>query len=628
MGLPGCGIPEGDLPQCWSDDVRMNALFAPFRLKTANPESWDMKMKFWSDMLRQWCKSRKDPIVSAADAKTAFSRKGRTPACLDIVVEEMFRNGDLSPLSKYQQILHNGPEGWVKWGARLAFRPAAFALTAVASFMPTRQALDNDGLPKASIESTQRFVLESAVKEQATELLQNYPPGVERMGTIEELLRNCEWTQGRETFELLLGYLVCVGQAVKKGDVVKLAEPDKKASPVTESDEALVKLMCAETRLEGEALRLARDVATAQADAKAALNVGNKLAAKNHLRRKHKTAQRLDRCSNALENVRQLLQQMREVHVNVAIVDTYRTSSDAMKRNLKENGLEEDAVHDTMDDLKEVMDQYGEVEKALGTNIDDYDAAELEEELQELLAGPNAPGGGTPGKEERKEGTKLPSPPSSNPRRKISERDFVFDGEERMLAELNELASTTYSDDDAPRSKERQKIAVAEEATVPSAKAPSTPKSSKPKASKPWYPPTGECLRGQLWSTSNKQCTLTDIAGGFGELRQDERLHPGQQLKVDFTTPPRLYNTDFQVRDHKMSGGVWLYNRDSNSNIDGGLATSTEYFSTESPGKSTALTGFQMAPGGERRKSATDSAPHDSVDELQRRLDNLRGFNL
>lgn len=89
MGLPG--IPEDKLPPCWSDDVRMNALFAPFRIKTANPESWDMKMKFWSDMLRQWCKCKKDPIISAADAKFAFQRKGRTPACIDIVVEELCR---------------------------------------------------------------------------------------------------------------------------------------------------------------------------------------------------------------------------------------------------------------------------------------------------------------------------------------------------------------------------------------------------------------------------------------------------------------------------------------------------------------------------------------------------------
>ncbi|VVC99313.1 unnamed protein product [Leptidea sinapis] len=76
----------------------------------------------------------------------------------------MFRNGDLSPISKYQQILHNGPEGWVWWGAKLAFKPAAIALTAVSSLLPTRQALDDMGLPKASIESTQRFVLECAVK--------------------------------------------------------------------------------------------------------------------------------------------------------------------------------------------------------------------------------------------------------------------------------------------------------------------------------------------------------------------------------------------------------------------------------------------------------------------------------
>lgn len=91
MGLLECGIPDEKLPQCWSDDVRMNALFAPFRLKSANPESWEMKMKFWSDMVRQWCRHKMDPIVSAADIKCAFQRKGRMAACIDIVVEEMYK---------------------------------------------------------------------------------------------------------------------------------------------------------------------------------------------------------------------------------------------------------------------------------------------------------------------------------------------------------------------------------------------------------------------------------------------------------------------------------------------------------------------------------------------------------
>lgn len=91
MVTPECSMPEEKLPPCWSDDVRMNALFAPFRLKCANPESWQMKMNFWTDMLRLWCKCKNDPVVSAADFKVAFMRKGRTSACLDIVVEECLR---------------------------------------------------------------------------------------------------------------------------------------------------------------------------------------------------------------------------------------------------------------------------------------------------------------------------------------------------------------------------------------------------------------------------------------------------------------------------------------------------------------------------------------------------------
>lgn len=623
MGLPECGIPEGDLPQCWEDDVRMNALFAPFRIKTANPESWNMKMKFWSDMLRQWCRCRKNPVVSAADAKAAFVRKGRTPACLEIVVEEMFRNGDLSPITKYQQILHNGPEGWVKWGARLAFKPAALAFTAVASLLPARQAIDSDGLPTASIDCTQRFVLESAVKEQATELLNGYPSDAECIGTIEDLMKASGFQHGRDTFELLLGYLVAQGSAVKKGDVVKLAQPDKKVVPVTETDEALVKLKSAEARLEGEVARLSRDVAAATQDARAALQLGNKIAAKNHLRRKHKSETRLQRCTSALENVQHLLIQMREVDHNAAIVDTYRTSSEVMKRGMKDSGLTEDAVHDTMDDLKEVMDSYNEVEKALSATIDDFDMAELEEELKELMLKPAAPGGGTPAKEEKKEGIKLPSPPNLRPNRRISERDFVFDGEERMLAELEELDADPSGGD---KGKAKKKVAVAEEVEV---EPPERTNSPATKSSKAWYPPSTECLRPDApWTSNNND-----------ELRQDSRIHPGQPLNVDFTTPPRHYGSDFQVRDHRLSGGVWLYNTgDSNRNLDAELAASTEYFSSESPGKTGAA--FMMAPGGERKKSVqpqnqtqsqnqTTVWPQESVeDDLERRLKALRGFNL
>ncbi|XP_072941168.1 charged multivesicular body protein 7-like [Epargyreus clarus] len=576
-------FPEDKLPPCWSDDVRMNALFAPFRLKSANPESWEMKMKFWSDMVRQWCRHKMDPIVSASDIKCVFQRRGRTAACIDIVIEEMFRKGDLAPVLKYQQILHSGPEGWVRWGARLAFKPAVVALTAVSYFLPMRQSLDNGGLPKANIDSTQRFVVESAVKEQATDFVDKYPVGAERIGTIEELMRITDWVKGRETFEILLGYLVSQGIAVKKGDVVKIAEANRLATPVTAAEAAAAQLMTSETRLTRDAARLTRELRAADTEARAAVAVGNKLAAKNHLRRKHIAQQKLSRCEAALDNVRQLLLSTREAESNAAVVDTYRTSAQALKKTMKEGGMEEDAVHDTMDDLKEVMDSYNEVQKVLGGAIDDTDIADLEEELRELMMGPGAPGGGTPGKEERERGgLSLPSPPKEAPSRRAALGEFVFDGEKQMLAELDHLDELDERGSGEGRRVVRGAVAVA-----------ANPQEVKTQ------PKEGDSeeARGDMgWDGTP--------AAGYGELRTDQRIHPGQPLNVDFSTSPQHYTTDFQVRDHTAASGVWLYSATD------GLATSTAYTSSESPGKTGGS--FQMAPGGERKPQDKWTDAHGS----------------
>ncbi|KAG7298548.1 hypothetical protein JYU34_018187 [Plutella xylostella] len=608
MGLGDNRIPEDKLPSCWSDDVRMNALFAPFRLKSANPESWEMKMKFWSDMLRQWCRHKSDPIVSAADARVAFHRKGRTPACLEIVIDECFQNGELSPISKYQQILHNGPEGWVRWGARIAFKPAALAFTAVSFLMPGKAAVDSDGLPKASIDSTQRFVLESAVQEQATDLLHNFPPDAERIGSIEELMRAAGWQPARrETFELLLGYLVSQGLAVKKDDVVKLADsPSSKPAPVSETDLALCRLGASERRLAEELARLAREAERAGQDAKALATTGNRLAAKTVLRRKHTLLARAEKCAAALDNVQQLAMTMRQAGTDATVVNTYKMSADALKRNMKEGGLDEDAVHDTMDDLKDVLDSYAEVEKALSTSVDDVDAAELEEELMQILNSTNQPSGGSAEKVEKALSTtvddvdaaeleeelmqilnstnqpsggsaekatpRLPSPPAAAPARKVSERDFIFDGEERVLAELNELGL-----DDSPRVKESipprsqpksqpkaKPVAVAEGWTPPKTQEPAQ------KPTKSWYPREVDFALDS---------SLDKLSQSFSELRTDDRLHPGQKLDVQFPAPSNIYSSEFQVRDHTLRDGVWLFNcKDSDTDTGSVQGDTSDYF--------------------------------------------------
>ena len=35
----------------WADDQRMSVLFAPLRAKEVNPESWNSKVNFWSNLV-------------------------------------------------------------------------------------------------------------------------------------------------------------------------------------------------------------------------------------------------------------------------------------------------------------------------------------------------------------------------------------------------------------------------------------------------------------------------------------------------------------------------------------------------------------------------------------------------
>ncbi|GBP92163.1 Charged multivesicular body protein 7 [Eumeta japonica] len=395
-------FPEGLHPKCWSDDVRMKALFAPFRPKAANPESWETKVGFWSDMLRRWCRLRRDPVLSANEARLAFQRKGRTPDCIEIVVEECLKRGDLSPISKYLHILHKGSKSWRRWNARSVFKSAGLA---VSRFVPFKRTIDQDRLPKASIDSNERFVVESVLKvqynarnfavaklgtkpsqwhfigtrrrrrkgrgasnlrtasfvgnserqsimrctvfevklglevhlentnfrfarfqEQATRLLSDYPSNFERFGTIEELMTNTKFNDiQRETFEVLLGYLISEGQATKKGKIIKLASPRRKASPVKKSDVTMHGLLASERKLTAEAEKFAKKAERALEEARVAIYRRNRLTAKNHLRRKHRYQQKIVSTEKALKNVHRLMHTMKKNELNAAVLDACRS---------------------------------------------------------------------------------------------------------------------------------------------------------------------------------------------------------------------------------------------------------------------------------------------------------------
>lgn len=82
---------NAEFDKMWSDDQKMSVMFSVFRDKSVNPLSWEQKMNFWQETIERYCEKNDLVIVLPSTLPTYFTRKGRTPQCLDVVIAEMKR---------------------------------------------------------------------------------------------------------------------------------------------------------------------------------------------------------------------------------------------------------------------------------------------------------------------------------------------------------------------------------------------------------------------------------------------------------------------------------------------------------------------------------------------------------
>lgn len=126
-------IPESIEPECWSDDSRLNVLFAPFRQRSVNSKDWDDKLTFWKNFIAKFCNHTGTYAFKTSSLLKIFAKDGRSPACLSDVVENMARNGELESM---QQFMEKKPETWVKWTADLMVKkPISWSLKKISGFL-------------------------------------------------------------------------------------------------------------------------------------------------------------------------------------------------------------------------------------------------------------------------------------------------------------------------------------------------------------------------------------------------------------------------------------------------------------------------------------------------------------
>lgn len=69
------------LPECWKDNERMSSLMSMFKLREINPDGYDFKLKFWSDLILVSCRHLKRPYFTHKELTSRYRRKDRIPAC-------------------------------------------------------------------------------------------------------------------------------------------------------------------------------------------------------------------------------------------------------------------------------------------------------------------------------------------------------------------------------------------------------------------------------------------------------------------------------------------------------------------------------------------------------------------
>ncbi|XP_077298164.1 charged multivesicular body protein 7-like isoform X2 [Arctopsyche grandis] len=367
------------MPDCWEDDAKMNSLFAPFRLRGVNPIDWEVKMKFWCNMISQWCESNKKPTFSLDDIKLTFKRKNKTPACLDTVIEHMIKTKIALPKNQMFQVNENG---WLSWSTKQLLRPVTWATkTIISTIIP----------PEPVFQGYSIIIHMESLKKQALAFLASIPDDC-HIGSFSELkiASTLDYPLDDEVIHLLIEWLLSekLATVTSDGQIYKFApSANVKVLPLTESEISLLQISRTTKKLNEIMTDLDKKMETNHEAAKMYLRKGNKSSALNQLRQKKTIAYRLEKISNNYDTLIQLSETIKQTHVDAEIFNIFKKSLSTLKKTTKEKGLEENIVLDTMDDLKQALDDISDMESAISQPFgQQFDENELEMELFDLTS--------------------------------------------------------------------------------------------------------------------------------------------------------------------------------------------------------------------------------------------------
>ncbi|KAK2588706.1 hypothetical protein KPH14_001596 [Odynerus spinipes] len=377
-------LPPEKMPDCWNQDDRMNALFSPFRSKSANQQDWISKYKFWNDIIHAWLRHTKQCTFSLFDLNEIFKRKGCSPLCLTTVVEEMLRNKEIV---SEEEFLKETNDSWTAWSLNIFIKkPLTWSYCKVKDYVVGQ-----------NVNICTSYVHLKAVKEIAEFIhstIRNESEYI--LISTSEILEKCKEKESHSgitenTLKLALTWLKHHKKAAFRksstSDELLVKFSVQEVHNISELEEALYKLSNQENKLEREIELLEKEKVAIMDKAKVYLTKELQQAAKSHLRKKIELEKTIEKRAKTLANLRALILSIQDTHSNTGVLDAYKIGSNILMQ-FEEKGLTEHEVRDVMDDVNEALTNYRDVQSTLTETLPSIDFesdSDLEKELSELI---------------------------------------------------------------------------------------------------------------------------------------------------------------------------------------------------------------------------------------------------
>ncbi|KAI4458108.1 charged multivesicular body protein [Holotrichia oblita] len=369
-------LPPDKLPDCWNDESRINVLFAPFRDKSVNPKDWESKLEFWKNLIYIYCTHNHEYVFTYTELSKKFRKGGRSPACLGVVIEEMYKNGDIQTLNVFLQTPSESWSGWIT--DSFVKKPILWSFTKIKNSI-------------IASDTNISYVHINAVESDSLKLLDKIPLNMKNK--VIELKTLAETLKFNDTQQLnILLHCLCCKRKLsmktfqKKGNAITLVKfhSTNTAKGISDRDVDIFTLQQSEETLLNDIEKLENQITKLISDTKEYLAKGQRQSAKSYLRKKKDVEKVLEKRANTLHNIQTLLARVEDAHSDSEILDSYKIALTRLRTTFNETGLTEESVSKTMLELEEVLEIHDEIQASLAQQDTTVDS-ELEKELAELL---------------------------------------------------------------------------------------------------------------------------------------------------------------------------------------------------------------------------------------------------